>query len=118
MFATRKTRAEARASRAAADRVAAEAAERLQQLRDDQERRQAEARRQQMLQAQEARTNMLNAMSPEDRAAFLANEERERQEKFDRIAAETERPRQHRESPRQRHAEARRSQYSTSTSSS
>src|SRR3546814_6944841 len=88
----------------------------LQQLRDDQERRQAEARRQQMLQAQEARTNMLNAMSPEDRAAFLANEERERQEKFDRIAAETERLRQARERQRQRDAEARRSTYSSSSS--
>src|SRR3546814_4913735 len=69
-----------------------------------------------MLQAQEARTNMLNAMSPEDRAAFLANEERERQEKFDRIAAETERLRQARERQRQRDAEARRSTYSSSSS--
>src|SRR3546814_4787308 len=66
--------------------------------------------------AQEARTNMLNAMSPEDRAAFLANEERERQEKFDRIAAETERLRQARERQRQRDAEARRSTYSSSSS--
>src|SRR3546814_17157569 len=69
-----------------------------------------------MLQAQEARTNMLNAMSPEDRAAFLANEERERQEKFDRIAAETKRLRQARERQRQRDAEARRSTYSSSSS--
>src|SRR3546814_20293754 len=93
MFATRQTRAEARASRAEADRVAAEAAERLQQLRDDQERRQAEARRQQMLQAQQARTNMLNAMSPEDRAAFLDNDERVRQEKFYHIPAAPDPPR-------------------------
>lgn len=118
MFATRKKRAELRVARAEADRVAQEAAERLQQLRDAEERRQAEARRQRMLRAQQARTNMLNAMSPEDRAAFLADEEEKRQAEFSRIAAETERLRQAQAAQRQRErdAEARRSTYSSSSS--
>src|SRR3546814_18917124 len=89
MFATRKTRAAARASRAEADRVAAEAAERLQQLRDDQARRQAEARRQQLLQAQEARTHMHHPMSPEEPASFLTNAKRQPPEKHDHNAAAT-----------------------------
>lgn len=116
MFATRKKRAEARATRVEAARVAAEAAERLQQLRDVEEKRRAQARFQQMLRAQQARTRMLNAMSRDELAVFLADEERERQEKFNRIAAETERLRQARERQRDHDAEARRSTYSSSSS--
>ena len=100
MFATRKKRAERRAARAEAERIAAAEAARHRQLREDQERRQAEARRQQALREQQARQDMLNAMTPERRAAFLAEDEAQRQAEFRRIAAESDRRRQAEEAQR------------------
>jgi uncharacterized protein len=105
MFATRQKRAERRTARAEAERIAAAEAARHRQLREDQERRQAEARRQQALREQQARQDMLNAMTPERRAAFLAEEEAQRQAEFRRIAAESDRRRQAEEAQRKLHQE-------------
>lgn len=90
-FATRKERARRKAEKAERDRLAAIAAAERKRIADEEAERAAEARRQAILLAKREREAMLAAMTPEKRAAFLAEEERQRQLARERALAEEQR---------------------------